>query len=1090
MCMWWLMTTAAWATPSEVCPGSCSAGGDPCGGPEDCAPGDGCAFDEACLPGGAPMILRVVPGSEVALGAFDDYAPQQGAVDGDAFGVGAPLAAISDPTVSPAVAIAPDTRYVLRFELEVDPNVRAMAEVVVYDADGAQIMTATRGEQLEQPWTTLDVPFTTPAAAASVATRLYAVDPDQIGDAARFRGLALLELRPASTWVRARLPAGVGDPLWFVPAPSATAYGGAVIGTLAPVAVPGDGSPSEWVDLGVAYPSTDLTVGFTFQDDAGLAVPVIGAEVDVAWDPSAGVVDTLVFDDPTGAVGFYVPGVPPDPLELAAQIRSIGDVLTIDRDLLGQDPTWGPISAPTAFGSTTVAGWDPHFGDWPTIWPELDFLADLGINGVWQDALPADTLAHLDEDGMTYRTTPIGPPLVYTQAGAPYPYEAGFDSEMDAYFDEVHAAQSALDATAGHRDHLLLDMADELNGARFEAGEGYDAAFRAWVQARVCPAPFDPATCPPRFGLADWADLHAATAIDGHGMTADAVDCVRPRDDELPAACAAQGYVAVPLTPESGELFWWQMQWWTASTGELYGRTREWLEARAGDPPWIAPQLGMPMSYMTLRTGTELQGMYGAGAANAFWGEGFLSNQEFCHGQTLGAIADWIDGNMDPYGISTRAILLHPNRGHGANRAATLAARGVDWIHWYAYGPHQLMSDGNGGFGPASADMMREIQRANAFLAATEGVLAGADAIPSGVAIVAAQSDPLWWDVDDVQFSTRTDALSEDDLGVHRALTHGHRNVRFLVEDRLTTDLGPDTSVLFVTRKHLSQAAFEAIRGWVSAGGALVVVGELPTYDAFGMRVPDRQAWFGFGEDDLDVPEVEPLLDFTVDWPGIGALAMGEERRSLRGTSDNGEVVATYADNGEPAVVDLAIDAGRVRMIGFALGAAYRDSVGCARDTLPMRLGAYPPLDDFDAAQRAAVLDAVADVPSPFDADDPLLEVTPVTSPAGTSVVLVNYDDHPLVGARVVVPGDVHALIAGADLAVDAEGAVYVDVDGAEVLTLAAPLAAADPPPEEPARAPALELGCARTGGCATGGARWGAWWALLGLARVSRRRV
>ena len=111
------------------------------------------------------------------------------------------------------------------------------------------------------------------------------------------------------------------------------------------------------------------------------------------------------------------------------------------------------------------------------------------------------------------------------------------------------------------------------------------------------------------------------------------------------------------------------------------------------------------------------------------------------------------------------------------------------------------------------------------------------------VAMVAAQSDPLWWSAIEDLWGY-TSPVASDEVGVYLALRHGHHPVRFLVEDRLAADLGEDTQVLFLQRRHLSEDAFQAIRAWVEAGGTLVLVGELPTHDELGQPA-GRDTWLG-----------------------------------------------------------------------------------------------------------------------------------------------------------------------------------------------------------------------------------------------------
>jgi MYXO-CTERM domain-containing protein len=1067
----------ALATPSAICPGWCEDGLTACGGPEDCGGGEVCTFEDVCLPGGAFAVERVVPGSEALLGDFStwDFMYSGAMIDGAELVVGSSLPYIDWPAESADLPVEPGKRYFLRVDQSVDPDALGRPVVLAYSTTNPlQSVEISGAQRVHGPWGVSGVVFSVGADTA-VRARLYGANAGEGTDAVRFRDLALLELRDEySLYLRAKLDDPLAD-VQMDPASAPLLFGGATYygPDLPPVLVPA-GQWSDWLDLGAAFPASSFTLGLTFEGGG----PVQGT-LQFAWAPREdALVDALQFADPTGAVGFWAPGGPPDPSHLADRIQPLSEVMAAD--LLQLAPV--PTAPPALTGATTSFGWGPDYGDWSLTHPTVELLGAVGLNGVYQQDFPADEVTALQAAGLTWRTTLMGPPGAYLGPSVPYTL-GGFEGEMAAYYASYPATSEAMAELGGSRDHLLIDMVDEAYGLMF-VGPEYDQAFRDWLQTEICPVHHPGEPCGPElFGAADWADIVALSGLGGTGMHVSAVDCLRPHppEDPRPALCPNP---ETPFTPESAALFSWQMKWWSTSSAQLFQRTRAWLEDEAanttpGDLPRISPQFGGPNAeYMTWRMGTELQTMYREGAGNAFYGETFVGWNDSCLGQQFSAQADWLDGQLDPWGIDQRAVHVHPNRGSGPNKVFALVARGLDWISWYTYGPFQLTTgDGTGGLGPSSADELEEIGEANAALAAAESLLADAEVLSSGIAIVAAQTDPLWHDAEDEGYTLRTQALSADELGTHLALTHGHYPVRFLVEERLPQDLGPDTQLLYLHRKYVSNDAFAAIQGWVAAGGTLVLSGELPTHDEFAQLQPDRLAWFGLPA------EPEPLepraYAYSVWWPGIGMLPAAGAHRSLDPSA--GVVLATYED-GSAAAVDRAQGSGSVRMIGFELGVAYteRDPV-CLTGRLPMSLASYT--DGYDPVLRNALLLPASTLSWPLTADEPLLEVIPIRSPAGDALVLLNYTGAPLVQTPVYAPTDLQALLAGVALPAGPGGQHLVDVDEVEVLIAQQPL-----PIDSPASPPAPQPSPPRSCSCsATPGAPW---LALIGVLTLLRRRA
>jgi hypothetical protein len=304
------------------------------------------------------------------------------------------------------------------------------------------------------------------------------------------------------------------------------------------------------------------------------------------------------------------------------------------------------------------------------------------------------------------------------------------------------------------------------------------------------------------------------------------------------------------------------------------------------------------------------------------------------------------------------------------------------------------------------------------------------------VAIVAAQTDPLWCNADpDVLGYTAT--ISTDEIATHRALTHGHHPVRFLVEERLPQDLGVDTKVLLLHRRHLSNAAFAAIEAWVRAGGTLVVIGQLPVCDELANPVAARLAFLGTDDQPLD----EWTPPYTVNFVGGSPMTSPYPRRPV--AVGAGTVLATYDDvdvDIGAAVVEMAGGPrgdGRVRIVGSVLSRVYIDfKEPCLNSSLPPELGRFP---EYEPSVRDAVFRLVGDhVDRPAWADEPLVEVVRMAGNDGESLVLLNYTNADIGALTVNVPdwdGIAHALFADTDVTFEA-GVASLALRDVEVLKL------------------------------------------------------
>jgi hypothetical protein len=423
----------------------------------------------------------------------------------------------------------------------------------------------------------------------------------------------------------------------------------------------------------------------------------------------------------------------------------------------------------------------------------------------------------------------------------------------------------------------------------------------------------------------------------------------------------------------------------------------------------------------------------------------------------MGWYADFSAGQARPWGFAMHAY-LHADRGDHVAKVLTLASRGFRYYNHYLYGPYDLSTgDGSGGLGPLSTDWLMRVAAADDALAKAEPWLFDAERARAAVAILAAQSDPVWTDLG---------ASTENDAGWHLAWTQAHLPVDFVVEDQLADDLA-GRSVLLVDRLHLSTAAWDAVQAWVEDGGTLILGRGLAAREEFGQLVPERESWLGVSVGRVHYGNVDPA---RVEWTG-GTIDLTTYWAVLSG----GVPIATY-QNGEPAVVEVAHGKGRAIVVGFDLGSQFLKPIteDCFT-VLPPGVEVFP--EGWSDAIREAARSLADAVALDVEADDPRVEVVRVERADGGAIVAIPYANEPVSVTIVApdLPGQITDALTGATLPV-VDGAIALVLDGPTVFGWtddeAAPGEEGEPgePPTSgivsPANAPADEP----RGGCGCGG--------------------
>jgi len=571
-------------------------------------------------------------------------------------------------------------------------------------------------------------------------------------------------------------------------------------------------------------------------------------------------------------------------------------------------------------------------------------------------------------------------------------------------------------------ERAVINVNDEAAGFTF-TGDLYAAAFHVYLEQP--PRNFVPGD----FGAATWLDVPAAS--------------VRPDDGDAIAA----------------RRWYWQMRFWNEANAEVYRLAREVATTNQawGGAYHFTFNFGPPYTagVCTYRLGLDARTLAKGGAVSLItveedfntvadlysWGQG-----SSWHGQQLiSLIADYCRALAQSANVRILAYikgsgaLVATAGGTAARRdykVLAWAARGVTYLDHYAYGPFDLNSDGFGGLGLLSSANLRQIMRGNDLLSRAEDKLIGGTRPKAKIAMLAAQTDPLWAD---------TEAVGTDDPGIYYAFTHGHQPVDYVFEEDISTGaLLDETKVLYVNVRYLRDDAFGAIEYWVKhLGGTLLLGMKGAMANEYAHIIPERLSnWLGVTLGALQTTSPAP----HVDWAGVSRpIEIFAPWRTIF-LSGSGSALARYA-TGENAAVQVLYGTGKVVVVGFELGKAYQKTDQGAGADLVQRGIPFPGYfqTGYQEAVRAILLGLATELglaaQRPVWTDDPLVEVSRVNHPTGGAVVLLNYHNEPVNNLKLTIPGVSNWITSQAQQATlpvtsqDGNGVVTLNLVDMDILT-------------------------------------------------------
>jgi len=221
-------------------------------------------------------------------------------------------------------------------------------------------------------------------------------------------------------------------------------------------------------------------------------------------------------------------------------------------------------------------------------------------------------------------------------------------------------------------------------------------------------------------------------------------------------------------------------------------------------------------------------------------------------------------------------------------------------------------------------------------------------------------------------------------------------------------------NVLYLTDRHVSQAASQQIAAWVQAGGRLFATAGAGMYDENNGANTTLRALLGVTEtafetpadsqvgfEKQDLPFAVPADQVTASggaFPVFGAVS----RFTAAGDTT---VLGTFSD-GSPAVTQRAAGAGQVIYCGFLPGLSYLKPAipfqPVDRGDLDTSMAQFLPVN-CDAAVGALVGSIAPAETRQVVTSQPYVEAAVIESPVGTAIALTNWSTTPVGNLQVAV---------------------------------------------------------------------------------------
>lgn len=311
-------------------------------------------------------------------------------------------------------------------------------------------------------------------------------------------------------------------------------------------------------------------------------------------------------------------------------------------------------------------------------------------------------------------------------------------------------------------------------------------------------------------------------------------------------------------------------------------------------------------------------------------------------------------------------------------RAYTMLANNVKTVSYFNFGPGYQVTEAYWSESPECYTAVHETDNRTALV---DDVLGPALMRPSRVAMLYAMSNEYWDPA----------ASFADKRAAFLGLSHEYYQPELVTEEQVAAGCLRNYDALYVLDPGVADAAQGQIAAWVKGGGLLWSCADALRWNEYHDPSDFLQRVAGLSRTFLPEPVTSPLE------PAAGETAIARQTTPPTTVGDvtwpNARLRASYAD-GRPAWLEGVVGKGRVVYLAHRCGLSYTAKQEWSSD--PWASGGVDCVWKTNVGREPLVLPLTeAKVSRELVLSQPMIMANPLTSDAGTVMVLFNMQDKP-----------------------------------------------------------------------------------------------
>jgi hypothetical protein len=340
-------------------------------------------------------------------------------------------------------------------------------------------------------------------------------------------------------------------------------------------------------------------------------------------------------------------------------------------------------------------------------------------------------------------------------------------------------------------------------------------------------------------------------------------------------------------------------------------------------------------------------------------------------------------------------------------KSITDIGHGARQIYYYDWGPNYILA---GDAQSANTNLYAGLKRINHLIGGAEDYLAGASSPTSKLALLYSHATDVW------TMDRGYSEFGKDRMGLYLILRHLGYPVDILTDKDVVNGklAAGGYRMLICDGSHCDSNAVPPLVAWLQAGGTLYLGAGALTRDqfdnplGFDAQAGIARAAYQFvqnpGREQYEFPGLPNLKPVTYGTNTLEALC-GYQKATNAGSGAT--VLATFNDDGSPAVFTKAVGHGILEFCGFFPGLAYQKQAMIAkqaRDAVYTNCPIYS-ATDWPAAYRTLFASLVGSLwTPPVAASHYLVEANRLEGSNGSAMALANWTGMTVTNLQVAFP--------------------------------------------------------------------------------------